>query len=209
MLLRAALLGVAALAAAAPAAAHELRPAYLELREVGAGRFDVLWKVPARGEMALSLAVRLPAHCRSDAPPARTDVGGAITERWRADCTGGLVGETIAIAGLEATLTDALVRIERADGTTQTARLTPAAPRFVVEAAASQLDVAATYLWLGVEHIWLGFDHLLFVLGLLILVNGTPAPRRHHHGVHRGAQHHARGGDARCRARSRSSRSRR
>jgi hypothetical protein len=170
--MRAALLAGAVLVCAAHATAHELRPAYLELREVSADRFEVLWKVPARGEMPLSLAVRLPAQCRSSAPPARNDVGGAITERWRADCAGGLVGGTIAIAGLEATLTDALVRIERADGTTQLARLTPAAPRFVVEAAASQLDVAATYLWLGVEHIWLGFDHLLFVLGLLILVNG-------------------------------------
>jgi hypothetical protein len=168
----AALFAAAALAVATPATAHELRPAYLELREIGANRFDVLWKVPTRGEMVLSLAVRLPAHCKSEAPPARTDVGGAITERWRVDCASGLVGETIAIGGLEATLTDALARIERADGTAQLARLTPAAPRFVVAAAPSRLDIAATYLWLGVEHIWLGVDHLLFVLGLLILVNG-------------------------------------
>ena len=164
---------VGVLAGATPAVAHELRPAYLALRELGADHFDVLWKVPARGEMALSLAVRLPAKCRSSAPPVRTDVGGAITERWRTECAGGLIGETIGIAGLEATLTDALARIERADGTTQTVRLTPAAPRFVVEAASSRLDVASTYLRLGVEHIGFGIDHLLFVLGLLMLVKGT------------------------------------
>jgi hypothetical protein len=165
-------LAVAALVAANPALAHELRPAYLELRELEAGRFEVVWKRPARGEMALSLAVALPSRCAAITEPVRVDVGAAITERWSVECAGGLVGETIAIAGLEATLTDALVRIERSDGTTQVARLTPAVPGFVVEATTSRLAVATTYLWLGIEHIWLGFDHLLFVFGLMLLVTG-------------------------------------
>jgi len=82
------------------------------------------------------------------------------------------VGESIAIEGLEATFTDALVRIERADGGTQVRRLSPTAPSFAVEAAPGGLDVARTYLALGVEHIALGLDHLLFVLGLLLLVEG-------------------------------------
>jgi hydrogenase/urease accessory protein HupE len=167
----AALLG-AAFAAAAPALAHEVRPAYLELREVGAGRFGVLWKVPARGEMRLSLAVRLPARCTATEPPRRIDAGGAITERWQVECTDGLFGETVAIDGLDATLTDALARVERADGTSQVARLTPTAPAFIVESAPRPLAVATTYVRLGIEHIWLGIDHLLFVLGLLLLVQG-------------------------------------
>jgi hypothetical protein len=160
------------LVAAAPALAHEVRPAYLELRELGAGRFAVLWKVPARGEMRLSLAVRLPARCTASEPPRRVDAGGAITERWQVECAGGLFGETVAIDGLAATLTDALVRIERADGTSQVVRVTPTAPAFIVARAPRALDMAATYVWLGIEHIWLGIDHLLFVLGLLILVQG-------------------------------------
>ncbi len=168
---QAALLGVA-LATASPVLAHEVRPAYLEMREIGAGRFSVLWKVPARGEMRLSLAVRLPARCTASEPPRRVDAGGAITERWQVECGGGLFGETIAIDGLDATLTDVLARIERADGTSQVVRLTPTAPAFVVAAAPRPLELAATYLWLGIEHIWLGIDHLLFVLGLLLLVQG-------------------------------------
>ena len=165
-----ALLLAAAWLAAAPAFAHEVRPAYLEIHEAGAGRFGVLWKVPARGEMRLSLSVRLPARCSASEAISRTDAGGAITERWQSDCGGDLVGETITIEGLDATLTDALARFERADGTTQVARLTPAAPSFVVDSAPHTLDVAATYVWLGIEHIWLGIDHLLFLLCLLILV---------------------------------------
>jgi hypothetical protein len=31
--------------------AHELRPAYLELKEVEAETYEVLWKVPARGHI--------------------------------------------------------------------------------------------------------------------------------------------------------------
>ena len=161
-----------ACAIAAPAFGHEVRPAYLEIRELGAGRFAVLWKVPARGEMRLSLAVRFPEGCTTREPPRRIDAGGAITERWQVECGGGLFGETVAVEGLAATLTDVLARVERSDGSSQVVRLTPTAPAFVVAAATRPLEVAATYVWLGIEHIWLGIDHLLFVLGLLILVQG-------------------------------------
>jgi len=87
-------------------------------------------------------------------------------------CAGGLVGETVRIEGLSATLTDVLVRLERTDGTVQIALLTPDAPNFVVEATPSAWSVTETYLALGVEHILLGIDHLLFVLALLLLVGG-------------------------------------
>ena len=81
-------------------------------------------------------------------------------------------GGTIRIAGLSATLTDVLVRLERRDGTTQVTRLTPALSSFVVEAVPSRMEIVRTYLVLGIEHILTGVDHLLFVLGLLLLVRG-------------------------------------
>jgi hydrogenase/urease accessory protein HupE len=149
--------------------AHEVRPAYLEIRETAPGTFDVLWKVPARGEYRLSLHVRLPGECRG-APLHGSFVGGAFIEQWQASCPNGLVGGTIAIDGLSATRTDVLARLERVDGTTQTVRLTPEQTSFVVTSAPTALEVARTYFVLGVEHILLGIDHLLFVLGLLFLV---------------------------------------
>jgi hydrogenase/urease accessory protein HupE len=76
----------------------------------------------------------------------------------------------VDIEGLSATRTDVLARLERADGTSQTVRLTPEQASFVVAAAPSALEVSKTYFVLGVEHILLGVDHLLFVLGLLFLV---------------------------------------
>ena len=149
--------------------AHEVRPAYLEIRETSPDTFDIIWKVPARGEYRLSLHVRLPGEC-SGAPLHGTFVGDAFIEQWQARCPGGLVGRTIAIDGLSATRTDVLARLERVDGTTQTVRLTPEQTSFHVTAAPTALEVSRTYFVLGVEHILLGIDHLLFVLGLLFLV---------------------------------------
>jgi hydrogenase/urease accessory protein HupE len=154
--------------------AHESRPAYLELRQTGATTYDALWKVPGRGEnLRLGLYVELPEGCSNVAEPRATMVNNAFTERWTLNCAGGLTGGTVHIAGLSGTMTDVLVRVERLDGTTQVARLTPSAPAFTVEAAPRALAVAGTYLVLGVEHILGGIDHLLFVLALLILVKGT------------------------------------
>jgi hydrogenase/urease accessory protein HupE len=152
-----------------PTGAHEVRPAYLELRESGPERWDALWKVPARDDRRLGIYVRLPGTTRTATPPTGRFVAGAFVERWSFTAPGGLAGGVVAIDGLVGTQTDVLARIERADGTTQVARLTPAEPAFRVEASASQMQVATTYLALGVEHILGGFDHLLFVLVLFLL----------------------------------------
>jgi hydrogenase/urease accessory protein HupE len=154
------------------ARAHEVRPAYLEIRQVAPEAYDVLWKVPARGEQRLGLRLRLPEDCELVGPPTATIAGGAYLERSRVTRRGGLAGGEIRVEGLAATLTDAIARVEPAGGGAQVARLTPDRPSFVVEAAPRGMEVAGTYVALGVEHILLGVDHLLFVLGLLILVSG-------------------------------------
>ncbi len=152
--------------------AHEVRPGYLAVRQTDAESFDVLWKVPAKGDLRLGLHARMPDSCKELTPTSSYFAGGAHTERWSVTCAGGLTGQTIAIDGLSGTMTDVLVRLEHSDGTTQVTRLSPAETSFVVEASPSAMQVAGTYLGLGVEHILLGIDHLLFVLALLILVDG-------------------------------------
>lgn len=153
--------------------AHEMRPAYLEIRETKAETYDVLWKVPGRGEdMRLGLYVEFPADCKSVTEPIGAMLNNAVTERWTIQRAGGITGGTIHIAGLSATMTDVLVRLERLDGTTQITRLTPSAPSFVVAAAPNALEVARTYTVLGVEHILLGIDHLLFILALILITKG-------------------------------------
>jgi len=155
------------------ASAHEVRPAYLELRQTGPESYDALWKVPALGDnLRLGLYVELPDGCAKVTEPRASMLNSAYTERWTVKCAGGLIGGTIRIAGLSATMTDVLVRVERLDGTTQVTRLTPSAASFVVDAAPRALEVARTYGVLGVEHILTGIDHLLFVLALLIITRG-------------------------------------
>ena len=150
---------------------HEVRPAYLELRQTGTETYEALWKVPGWGEnLRLGLYVELPVGCENITQPHATMVDNAYTEQWKFRAPGGLTGGTIHIAGLQATSTDVLVRLERLDGTTQVTRLLPSSPSFVVEAMPDRWHVAATYLRLGTDHILKGVDHLLFVLGLLLIV---------------------------------------
>ena len=151
--------------------AHEVRPGYLQIKQADALTYDLLWKVPAKGDQRLGLYVRLPEYCRSSETTS-SFVGGAYIERWRAACEGGLKDGTIAIDGLETTRTDVLARVEHGNGRTQTVRLTPSQPEFKVMGTAGPAAVIRTYFKLGVEHILLGFDHLLFVLALLFLVEG-------------------------------------
>jgi len=151
--------------------AHEVRPAYLEIRQTGPESYDVLWKVPALGENArLAIYVELPEGAHDVVAPRSRFDGGAFFERRSIRWDGGLKGHSIAIEGLSATATDVLVRIESLDGTTQTERLSPTKTSFVVRAAPDRWQVATTYMRLGIEHILLGYDHLLFVLALVILV---------------------------------------
>jgi hypothetical protein len=76
--------------AAAPASAHEMRPAYLDVRETKADEFAILWKVPALGDMRLGLYLQLPESCRPKAEPVRSIEGNAYRERSIVVCGGGL-----------------------------------------------------------------------------------------------------------------------
>jgi len=157
----------------APAMAHELRPGFLEIRQEAQepDRYRIRFKVPARGDMRLGLRVRLPAECANISPPRTERAGTGIMDHLKVSCPGGLENREIAIDGLASTFTDVVVRAVGADGTVQTARLTPDQPSLKIQAASSWHDTALTYFLLGLEHIMLGLDHLLFVLALLLLIH--------------------------------------
>lgn len=160
------------LLAAQPASAHETRPGYLELTEVEPDQYDALFKVPILSGARLKIYAVLPASCAPLTPTSIYTTPTALLERTRVSCEKGLVGQTIGIRGLEALITDVLVRIQPLEGAALMHRLRPNDASFVVPAAPSRLEVAGTYLGLGVEHILGGIDHLLFVLALLLLVRG-------------------------------------
>lgn len=153
--------------------ADTFRPAYFELRQVDAERYDVLWKLPALDRSTpMAMHVRFPDGTVVDAPPRSAFTGDAIVEQWRVHRPGGLVGQAIAFEGRATGATDIIARVEWADGASQVERLPPERTAFVVQAPATTSQVAWSYLVLGVEHILGGIDHLLFVLALLLVVRG-------------------------------------
>ena len=167
------LLGVL-FAAALPAMADEFRPAYLQLRQVDATRYDVLWKVPALDETTtLKVVPVLPHGARSLTPVHSGYAAGTAVQRWRIEVDGGLADKAIEFSNLSAARIDVLVRLERADGSVQLGRVLPIDSRFVITASPGAFEVVQTYTVLGIEHILTGFDHLLFVLALVILVKGV------------------------------------
>jgi hypothetical protein len=93
---------------AQPLSAHEVRPGFLELRETAANLFVMTSKVPALGAYQLTMTPRLPESCRVIGEPTSVQAGGAFIEHGRVNCDWGLEGQTVAIDGLDATLTDVL-----------------------------------------------------------------------------------------------------
>ena len=107
--------------------AHELRPAYLELRETAPNEFSVLWKTPMVGDLRLSLEPEFSGNTEALTQVTTRMPTGAAVQTWTLRAPS-LRGQTVRIRGLEATMTDTLVRILFADGTAWTQRLTAGAP---------------------------------------------------------------------------------
>ncbi len=148
---------------------HESRPGFLEIKQTGPESYSVLWKVPTRGDLRLSLDALLPTECEETVPRTRELLGGAAIDRWHVRCPGGLDGRQVRIAGLRSTMTDVICRFARSDGSTETARISPSAPSVVLGVSPGWTSVAGAYLGLGVEHILGGPDHLLFVACIVML----------------------------------------
>jgi hydrogenase/urease accessory protein HupE len=167
------LLGVllAVLAGTRPAAAHEIRPAYLEITETEVGRYALLWRTPVLSGMRLPVRLELPDGVRDVRQPLVQELSDSLIERRTIEAGGGgLAGQRIAFVGLQGTITDVLVRVALLDGTGATTLVRPSQPWIEITGAMATLAVARTYWLHGVEHILLGFDHLLFVLALVLIV---------------------------------------
>jgi len=160
-----------------PARAHEIRPAYLEIKETAPGQYSLLWKTPVLSGMRLPIALKLPAGLRNVKEPVVQELTDSLVERRWADAgTKGLGGARIEIAGLQLTITDVLVRAQMLDGRVWTSVVRPSKPWLEIAASSTGWEVAGVYLQLGIEHILGGVDHLLFVLGLLLLVSRRWGP---------------------------------
>ncbi|HIE94899.1 MAG TPA: HupE/UreJ family protein [Acidobacteria bacterium] len=169
---------VAAILGATTVSAHEVRPAYLELTEVSAGRVEVLWKQPILPSADPDLALRLPLEPRfgercTEVSRALPELAASVLlERWVMTCgETGLQGASVEIIGLPRTLTDVLLRVRWLDSPATDHLLRPEAPRVALSDEASTGLGIPAYLRLGVEHLLFGFDHILFVVGLMFFVS--------------------------------------
>jgi len=150
---------------------HGLDPASLALREIRPGRVEVAWQTSMLRVPGADPRPVLPSTCRPVGESDAVEQGDRVTVRWTVDCgADGLAGAEIRVEDLAAAKINALLRIERLDGSETLTVLGPRHPSFVVPARAEWWEVVRSYVALGVEHILHGPDHLLFVFGLLLLV---------------------------------------
>lgn len=162
------------LTATVPGRADEFKPGYLQLTQVDPETYDVLWKVPAIDESTtLKAKPQFPDGTQALTEVRSTFSRGVTVQRWRIRVPDGLDGKAILFSQLSETRIDVLARLVRLDGTVQLERILPVSPSFVGKPSPGSLEVVTTYTVLGIEHILSGFDHLLFVLALVLLVQGT------------------------------------
>lgn len=142
-----------------PAAAHQLRPAVLGLRESASGKFIVQTS-------GLGSPPEFPAHCTFTLP-GFLDCGDR-----------GLTGEIRFVApgdtriSVDLTWYSGLRQVRIAAGDPPALRVM-GTPEHAGPAQA--LELFGFYAVMGVEHILLGPDHLAFVLGLLLFVASSRA----------------------------------
>lgn len=161
---------VAFLGLVAPAAAHEVRPAYLQIDQTSADHYTVLWKTPLLSGMPLPVVLKFPDNVTHVQEPLERPLPGSILQKRIIAAPDGMAGAKIEFVGLQATITDVLVRMSWLDGKKVSAIIRPSQPWYVVPVDQSGWSVAWEYLKLGVRHILFGLDHLLFVASLMLIV---------------------------------------
>lgn len=170
------LLGLALLSiagAAGTAHAHESQPGTLDLNQVARDRYEVVWRAPIYFGRPHPARLELPEHWKTVVPRSERLLSDSQVLRQVVTVgERGVEGRVVRFPGLENTITDVFVRLNRLDGTTMTAVVRPSKPQVELRGERPWYASAGEYTALGFHHILQGIDHLLFVLGLLLIVKG-------------------------------------
>jgi hydrogenase/urease accessory protein HupE len=142
----------------------------MEVTEIAPHRYEIVWRTPLLSGMRLPVALRFSEKARNVTEPTLRELSDSLIERRLIELDNGLTGTRIEIVGLQATITDALVRVQFLDGSYSTTLVRPSKPWIEIATSRSSLEVAGAYLMHGIEHILFGYDHLLFVLALILIV---------------------------------------
>ncbi|HSD98038.1 MAG TPA: HupE/UreJ family protein [Sulfuricaulis sp.] len=153
--------------------AHESQPGTLELQQVDKDRYEVIWRAPIYFGQPHPARLELPQHWKTVVEPTVLLLADSQVFR-RVVIVGsqGVEGSVIRFPGLENSITDVFVRLNRLDGTMMTAVVRPSKPYAQLRGERTWYTTAGEYIGLGFHHILRGADHLLFVLGLLLIVKG-------------------------------------
>lgn len=151
--------------------AHESQPGQLTIKELSAGRYQVVWRAPIYYGRPHPARLVLPNDWQTFGEPTVRPLSDSTLYRRIVSVKGNsLDGSLIRFSGLEKTITDVYVRISRRDGSQANFVARPTRPFVELRGERPWHQSAADYIILGLHHILMGVDHLLFVLGLLIIV---------------------------------------
>lgn len=157
-----------------PGAAHadELRPGYLEFTQKSEHEWALIWKSPMRGGFTPATSPVLPKACAIKSVTSRAITGASVTTNSIVHCNDDVAGQSIGLVKFDTAQSDVLARVAPLGRPVQALHLTPAEPMAEIRMRPDRWQVASTYFIIGVEHILFGYDHLLFVVCLVLLLNG-------------------------------------
>lgn len=152
-----------------PGSAHEGRPVYVEINQVGKLRYAARWKYPPSLPLQAAPSLLLPLDCQSVIPQPFPEAN-ATTGRVIYQCAEELSGKLIGLRyPLQNPALSALFRVTFSSGETHSRLLQPGETSWILPRVETPFAVARQYALLGVRHIWTGPDHLLFVACLVAL----------------------------------------
>ena len=164
-----------ALGMAGSAAAHEIRPASIEITEQPDGT-RIEWREPMLAGYTQALTPHLSSGWLESPPQQQAATTRSLSRTWHiAPGAAALAGQTLRVDGLDHTLIDVFVRVHWHNGDETVALLKPMSHAMVLKPARGMGAAVGAYFRLGVEHIWTGYDHLLYLLGLMLLVGNLRA----------------------------------
>ena len=99
------------------ALAHESQPGLLELRQLSANRYEVIWRAPIYYGRAHPARLQLPENWQTIGEPTVRQLPDSALHRRMVKVDGTTInGSIIRFPGLEATITDVFVRVTQLDG---------------------------------------------------------------------------------------------
>ncbi len=152
---------------------HESQPGTLEIKQLTSDRYEVTWRAPSYYGKPHPAKIQLPTEWKDIVQPTERRLEDSIVSQWIVNVGLKTIGGSVVrFIGLESTTTDIFVRLTRLDGTSMTAVVRPTKPYVKLRGERSWSATALEFTGLGFYHILQGIDHLLFVLGLMLIVQG-------------------------------------